>query len=110
MSVLEVTDENFEEEIVYSELPVVVDFWAPWCGPCKAFAPVFEKISKKFDGRIKFMKCNVEKNKAVAEMFGVKSVPTLLFFCDGKVVDRSVGSYPIDSLEKKLLWLEKQCE
>jgi len=105
-----VNEENFEEEILYSDIPVVVDFWATWCAPCLAFAPTFKKLSKKYEGRIKFLKCDVGKNKALADLLGVKAIPTLLFFCDGEVRERTTGKYDTESLEEKLKNLMKKCQ
>ncbi|MCD6558095.1 MAG: thioredoxin [Candidatus Aenigmarchaeota archaeon] len=105
-----VNEENFEEEILYSDIPVVVDFWATWCAPCLAFAPTFKKLSKKYEGRIKFLKCDVGKNKALADLLGVKAIPTLLFFCDGEVRERATGKYDTESLEEKLKNLMKKCQ
>ncbi len=108
--VIHVDEENFEEEILYSDIPVVVDFWAKWCAPCLAFAPVFKELSKKYGGKIKFLKCDIEKNKAVANLFNVKSIPTLLFFCDGELVDRTTGKYNDEKLEGKLKGLMQRCQ
>ena len=106
---IEVTNENFEDEIIYSELPVVVDFWAPWCNPCRAFLPILQRIEKEYEGKIKFCCCNVEKNRAVAELLNVKAIPTLIFFCDGKIVERISGVYPKDDLKERLDKLIKKC-
>jgi len=100
--VINVNEENFEEEILYSDVPVIVDFWAKSCAPCLAFAPTFKKLSKKYEGKIRFLKCDVEKNKALTNLFDIKSIPTLLFFCDGKIQDRIVGNYNTQKLEEKL--------
>jgi len=102
--------ENFDDEVVYSELPVVIDFWAPWCRPCLAFAPTFEKMAKKYDGKIKFAKCNVEKARAVAEMLDVASIPTLIYFCSGRIIKRVVGSYDEKNFESVLEEFLKKCE
>ncbi len=107
--VLGVNEKNFEEEITYSDMPVVVDFWAKWCAPCSAFVPTFKKLSKKYRGKIKFLKCNIQKNKALAHLFDVKSIPTLLFFCDGEIKNRLTGGYDTEKLEEELKELLKGC-
>ncbi|MCD6402980.1 MAG: thioredoxin [Candidatus Aenigmarchaeota archaeon] len=106
----EISMDEFEEEVVYSDLPVIIDFWAKWCGPCLAFAPTFEKYAKKYEGKVKFFRCNIEKNRSLAEMFEVKSIPTMLFFCEGKVVERITGAYPEDSFGDKIEEFFKKCE
>jgi len=108
--VINVNEQNFEEEILYSDIPVVVDFWAKWCAPCLAFAPTFKKLSKKYEGKIKFLKCDVGKNKALADLFDVKSIPTLLFFCDGEIKNRIKGKYDTEKLEEELKDLLGGCE
>ncbi len=105
-----VSEENFEEEILYSDIPVIVDFWATWCRPCLAFAPTFKKLSKAYEGRIKFLKCDVGKNKALADLLSVKAIPTLLFFCDGEIHERTTGKYDTESLEEKLKNLMEKCQ
>ena len=108
--VINVNEENFEEEIVYSGIPVVVDFWAKWCHSCSAFTPTFKKLSKKYKGQIRFLKCDVAKNKAITDLFDVKSIPTLLFFCDGEIQDRITGKYNAEKLEEKLKNLMEKCQ
>jgi thioredoxin 1 len=82
---------NFESEVVQSGEPVVVDFWAEWCQPCKMISPVLDKIADKFNGKLKVVKCNVDENQDIAMKYGVMSIPNLIFFKDGQVVDQVVG-------------------
>lgn len=91
---INVTDEAFENSIVNSKLPVVVDFWAPWCGPCKMVAPILDKIAKEFAGKIVVAKVNTDNNSEWANKFGVQGIPTMLFMADGKVVHQQVGALP----------------
>jgi len=104
-----VNEENFEEEVIYSEIPAVVDFWAKKCPPCIVFGPIFEKLSKKYKGRIKFLKCRVGKNRGLADLFDVKSIPTILFFCEGEITKRIKGKRDTASMEKELKDLLKRC-
>jgi thioredoxin 1 len=85
------TDDNFEAEVLNSDQPVLVDFWATWCGPCRVIAPTIEKLAEDFDGRAKVAKLDVDNNPRVATQFGIRSIPTLLFFKDGRPVDQAVG-------------------
>ena len=100
--VTEVTDKSFEEEVLKSSMPVMVDLWAPWCGPCRMVAPVVEKLSGDFQGKIKFCKLNVDQNPDTAAKYHVMSIPTLLFFKDSKVVDTVIGAVPERTLKPKL--------
>lgn len=105
--VTHLTDENFDTEINNSPLPVLVDFWAPWCGPCRMLAPILEKIAVRFDGKVKVAKVNVDESPGVAGRFGITSIPTLIFFKAGKEFDRTVGALPEGMLAEKLNgWLE----
>ncbi|MEB3339660.1 thioredoxin [Okeania sp.] len=98
MSVLTVTDSSFNQQVLESELPVLVDFWAPWCGPCKMVAPVVEEISQQFEGQIKVVKVNTDENPNVASQYGIRSIPTLMIFKGGQRVDMVVGAVPKSTL------------
>jgi len=90
----QVTDANFEEEVLKSELPVVVDFWAPWCGPCRVVAPIVEELAKDYEGKVKVTKLDVDNNPGTAAKYGIFSIPTILIFKDGKVATQIVGAVP----------------
>ena len=99
---LEVSDQNFEEEVIKSNPPVLVDFWAPWCGPCRMVAPVIDKLAEKYQDKFKFCKLNVDENPKTAAKFQVMSIPTLMFFKDGKVVDTIIGAVSEGVLKPKI--------
>ena len=100
--VLELTQQNFEAEVLRSKVPVVVDFWAEWCGPCRALAPIFEKLSKEFDGKIKFAKLNVENEGILAGEFSIRGIPTQIIFYNGNETERIVGLLPESEIRRKL--------
>lgn len=97
-NVQEVSDGNFESEILKSSIPVLVDFWAPWCGPCKSIAPILEEIAGEYAGKIKIAKLNVDDNPKTPSQYDVRGIPNLIFFNGGAVVDRIVGAVPKDQL------------
>jgi len=100
--IIEVDDGSFEAEVLKSDTPVLVDFWAPWCGPCKAIAPVVEELAKNFSGKIKFAKCNVDNSPVTPSKYGIKAIPTLIFFKSGSVVNQSTGMVAKSKLEEAL--------
>jgi len=103
MKPIEVTDSNFQQEVLKSDTPVLVDFWAVWCGPCRMIAPVVEEIATEFSGKLKVGKMDVDTNPETAMQFGIRNIPTLLVFKNGKVVDHIVGALPKRNLLEKLM-------
>ncbi len=99
---LEVNDNNFDEIVLKSDKPVLVDFWAEWCGPCRMIAPIVEDISKEYEGKVVVAKCDVDDCPGVAAKFGIRNIPTVLFFKDGKVADKQVGAVPKANFINKL--------
>jgi thioredoxin 1 len=93
------TDDNFEDEVLKSEKPVLIDFWAPWCGPCKAIGPIVEELAVQLKDSVKMMKLNVDENQKTATNYGVRSIPTIILFKDGKVLDTLIGLVSKDKLE-----------
>ena len=92
--IVQITDQNFEEEVLESDLPTEVDFWAPWCGPCKMVIPIYEKLSEEYEGRFKFCMINVDKNQRTAMKYQIMSIPMQMFFSDGEKVDEILGAVP----------------
>ena len=101
-AIMEVTDANFDQEVLKSEQPVLVDFWAVWCGPCKAIAPTVDALAAKYAGQLKVAKVNVDQNGATPSRYGIRGIPALLFFKGGKVVDQIVGYVPQEVIEEKV--------
>lgn len=98
----EVTDNNFKDEVIKSDKPVLVDFWADWCGPCKMVAPVVEDLAEEYEDQLKVCKLDVDANQATASEYGVMSIPTLIYFKDGEEVDKIVGYQPKENIVQKL--------
>ena len=103
MSTHTITDSNFDDEIKNSQLPILIDFWAEWCGPCKQIGPILEEIGEAKKDKLKIFKLNVDENPQTPQKFGVRGIPTLMLFKDGKLIDTKVGSLPKNVLES---WLD----
>ena len=101
-SIVELSDANFDQEVLKSEQPVLVDFWAAWCGPCKALAPTVDEIATQYAGKVKVGKMDVDRNQATPMRYGIRGIPALLLFKDGKVADQIVGYVPKDMIERSL--------
>jgi thioredoxin 1 len=99
---LEVNDTNFDEVVLKSDKPVMVDFWAEWCGPCRMIAPFVEEISHEFEGKAVVVKCDVDNSPGVSTKFGIRNIPTVLFFKEGKIADKQIGAVPKASFVAKL--------
>ena len=99
---VELTDQNFDEEVLKSDVPVLVDFWADWCQPCKAISPIVQQIARDYDGRIKVGKLDVDSNNATSTTYGIRGIPALLIFSEGKPMDQVVGVAPKSVISKKI--------
>ena len=102
MALLHLTDNNFKKEVLESQLPVLVDFWASWCGPCKMITPIIEELAKEYHGKIKVAKLNVEESPKVATQYAIMSVPTLIFFKNGKVMEQAAGVLNKSEIKHKI--------
>jgi thioredoxin len=102
IGIVEVTDATFDKDVLQSEQPVLVDFWAVWCGPCRAIAPIVEDLATTYAGKLKVAKVNVDQNGATPSRYGIRGIPALLFFKDGKVADQIVGYVPREAIEEKV--------
>ena len=103
MSTVKVTDNSFQDDVLGASVPVVVDFWAEWCGPCKMIGPTLEEIAKEYEGKVKIAKVNVDENQGIAGQLGIRSIPTLMIYKDGKVTSQKVGAAPKGELKR---WIE----
>jgi thioredoxin 1 len=99
---LEVNDSNFEDVVIKSDKPVVVDFWAEWCGPCRMIAPIIEEIAEQYSGKALVVKCDVDSSPNVAAKYSIRNIPTVLFFKEGKIADKQVGAVPKNNFLTKL--------
>lgn len=100
--ILQVTDESYQEDVLESELPVLVDFWAPWCGPCRMVAPTVEALADEYDGRLRVAKVNTDENPKTPGTLGIRGIPTLIFYVDGEEIERVVGVRPKEDLAKTI--------
>jgi thioredoxin 1 len=101
-NVREISDSDFQAQVLSATIPTLVDFWAPWCGPCKSIAPVLEELAKEFAGKVQIMKLNVDENPRTPSMYNVRGIPNLVIFKNGEVVDQIVGAVPKDQLQAAL--------
>jgi thioredoxin 1 len=98
--VLDVTDQNFESEVLQSELPTIIDFWAEWCAPCRAIAPIVKDLAREYDGQVKIVKMNIDENPSTPSKYGVRAIPTVLAFKGGTVVEQLTGARPRSAFEE----------
>ena len=103
MSEVIVTDQNFKTEVLEAEIPVFVDFWAPWCGPCQMIGPVISEIAKELEGKVKVCKLNVDENSKTAGEYGIMSIPTMKLFKNGKIIEEMVGMQPKEIISEKII-------
>ncbi|HVO73783.1 MAG TPA: thioredoxin [Ignavibacteriaceae bacterium] len=102
MKPIDITDSNFDQEVIKSDKPVLIDFWAVWCGPCRMVAPIVEELAKEYEGRVKFGKLDVDENQQTTIKYGVRSIPTLLIFKNGKLMDTIIGAIPKNQIVHRL--------
>lgn len=102
MALVTITDDNFEEEVIKSDKPVLIDFWATWCGPCRMIAPIVEEMAKEYDGKVKIGKLDVDSNQQSSIKYGVRSIPTLLLFNNGEIKETIIGAVPKAQIVQKL--------
>ena len=100
---VEGTDNNFDQEVIKSNIPVLVDFWAPWCGPCRMVSPLVDELAEEFTGKLKVVKVNTDENQEIAIKYGIRSIPTLGIFKNGEIVDGIIGALPKQAIKDKLL-------
>jgi thioredoxin 1 len=100
---VEGTDTNFDQEVLKSDIPVLVDFWAPWCGPCRMVSPLVDELAEELTGKLKVVKVNTDENQEIAVKYGIRSIPTLGIFKDGNIVDGVIGAVPKQTIKDKLL-------
>ena len=102
-SVIVLTESNWHQEVINSDKPVVVDFWAPWCGPCRIIAPIIEELAEELGDRVKFGKLNTDENPNIAMQYGIRAIPTIILFSNGEVVDTRIGVQPKEALKQMIL-------